>query len=123
LLLFADGAELIGNDMKLKDGTVRSYRIYPQDFGYGLAKAEEIAGGTPEENALKLIKVLKGEDSRARDIITMNAGAAIYVSGRAATLKNGSRLAEEALDSGKALETLKQMVAMNGDPGKLGRFL
>ena len=108
---------------ELKEGTVRSYRLHPEDFGYGLARGEEIAGGTPEENALKLIKVMKGEKSRARDIIAMNSGAAVYVAGQASTLKEGSRLAEAALDSGKALETLKQMVAMNGDPGKLGRFL
>jgi len=108
---------------ELKEGTVRSYRLHPEDFGYGLASAEEIAGGTPEENALKLIKVMKGEKSRARDIIAMNSGAAVYVAGQASTLEEGSRLAEAALDSGKALETLKQMVAMNGDPGKLGRFL
>jgi anthranilate phosphoribosyltransferase len=108
---------------ELKEGTVRSYRLHPEDFGYGLARAEEIAGGTSEENALKLIKVMKGERSRARDIIAMNSGAAIYVSGRASTLEEGARLAEAALDSGKALETLKQMVAMNGDPSKLGRFL
>jgi len=108
---------------ELKEGTVRSYRLHPEDFGYGLASAEEIAGGTPEENALKLIKVMKGEKSRARDIIAMNSGAAVYVAGQASTLEEGSRLAEAALDSGKALETLKQMVDMNGDPGNLGRFL
>ncbi len=108
---------------ELKEGTVRNYRLHPEDFGYDLARAEEIAGGAPEENALKLIKVMKGERSRARDIIAMNSGAAVYVAGRASTLKTGSRLAEEALDSGKALEILKQMVAMNGDPNKLGRFL
>lgn len=108
---------------ELKEGTVRSYQLHPEDFGYGLARAEEIAGGTPEENALKLIKVMKGERSAARDIIAMNSGAAVYVSGRASTLEEGARLAEAALDSGKALEILKQMVAMNGDPSKLGRFL
>ena len=108
---------------ELRDGTVRSYRLHPEDFGYRLARAEEIAGGTPEENARKLVNVMKGELSSARDIIAMNSGAAIYVSGQASTLQEGAKMAESALDSGKALKTLKQMVDMNGDPEKLRRFL
>ncbi len=108
---------------ELKEGTVKSYLIHPDDFGYGPAKPEAIAGGSPEDNALKLVRVLKGERSAARDIIAMNSGAAIYVSGRASSLKEGAMLAEEAIDSRKALETLTQMVAVNGDPQKLGRFL
>ncbi len=108
---------------ELKEGVVRNYRIHPQDFNYPLAKIEEIAGGTEEENAYKLIKVMKGEKSPARDIIAMNSGAAIYVSGQASTLQEGAGMAEVALDSGKALQTLKRMVEMNGDPAKLGRFL
>jgi anthranilate phosphoribosyltransferase len=53
----------------------------------------------------------------------MNSGAAIYVSGLASTLQEGAVMAEHALDSGRALETLKKMVDINGDPGKLRRFL
>jgi len=108
---------------ELKDGSVKSYRLSPEDFGYRLARPEEIAGGTPEENARKLMNVLKGERSPARDIIAMNSGAAVYVSGLASTLQEGARMAEQALDSGKALKTLKRMVEMNGDPEKLRRFL
>jgi anthranilate phosphoribosyltransferase len=108
---------------ELKGGVVRNYRLHPHDFGYPLAKAEEISGGAPEENARKLVNVMKGERSPARDIIAMNSGAAIYVSGRASTLQDGSRMAEAALDSGRALQTLKRMVQMNGYPSKLERFL
>jgi anthranilate phosphoribosyltransferase len=53
----------------------------------------------------------------------MNSGAAVYVSGLASTLQEGTRMAEAALDSGSALQTLKRMVDVNGDPEKLGRFL
>jgi anthranilate phosphoribosyltransferase len=108
---------------ELRDGAVRSYSLHPEDFGYRLARAEEIEGGTPEENARKLVNVMKGEVSSARDIVAMNSGAAIYVSGQASTLQEGAKMAESALDSGKALKTLKQMVGMNGDPEKLRRFL
>jgi anthranilate phosphoribosyltransferase len=66
---------------------------------------------------------MKGERSPARDIIAMNGGAAVYVSGRAPTLKEGAKMAEEAIDSGKALQVLQRMVEMNGDAKKLERFL
>ncbi len=108
---------------ELKGGDVKSYSIHPEDLGYPLAKAEDIAGGTPQENALKLVNVLKGERSPARDIIAMNSGAAIYVSGHASTLQEGAMMAEAALDGEAALHILKRMVEMNGDPSKLRRFL
>ena len=108
---------------ELKDGAVKSYRLMPQDLGYPLARPQDIAGGEPQENAGKLVAVMKGERSPARDIIAMNGGAAVYVSGRAATLREGARMAEDAIDSGKALEILRRMVEMNGDAKKLERFL
>lgn len=128
LIVHGSGMDEITNTGKtqvseLKDGQVRNYSIQPQDFGYPAAKPEEIAGGAPEENARKLVMVMQGERSRGRDIIAMNSGAAVYVSGRAQTLAEGMMMAEEALDSGKALQTLTRMVAANGDPAKLERFL
>ncbi len=108
---------------ELKDGMVKSYCLMPQDLGYPLARPEDIAGGLPEDNARKLVAVMKGERSPARDIIVMNGGAAVYVSGRAPTLKEGAKMAEEAIDSGKALQVLQRMVEMNGDAKKLERFL
>ena len=108
---------------ELKDGSVKSYSLNPQDLGYPKVKPEEIAGGMPFENAEKLVGVLKGQKSPARDIIAINSGAALYVSGRSASLKEGARLSEEALDSGKALSLLERMAKLNGEPEKLERFL
>jgi len=108
---------------ELKDGMVKSYSLMPQNLGYPLARPQDIAGGSPEDNARKLMAVMRGERSPARDIIAMNSGAAIYVSGRAPTLKEGAKIAEEAIDSGKALDVLRRMVEMNGDKKKLERFL
>ncbi len=108
---------------ELKDGSVRSYRLNPEDLGYPIVDAKEIAGGTPYENALKLVNVMKGERSPARDVIAINSGASLYVSGRASSIEEGARIAEESLDSGRALNTLKAMVKLNGEPAKLGRFL
>jgi anthranilate phosphoribosyltransferase len=108
---------------ELKDGSVKSYSLNPQDLGYSKAKPEEIAGGMPFENAEKLVGVLKGQRSPARDIVAINSGAALYVSGKATSIRDGARLAEEALDSGKALSLLERMVKLNGEPEKLERFL
>jgi len=102
---------------------VSSYTLHPQDFGYAVARVEDIAGGTPEDNARRLVEVMQGERSHARDIITMNSGAAVYVSGQATTLAEGIEISEAAIDSGEALKVLKQMVEINGEPGKLERFL
>jgi len=108
---------------ELKDGKVTSYSLQPEDLGYPRARPADIAGGSPEENARKLASVMKGERSPARDIIAMNSGAAIYICGRAASLQDGARMAEEALDSGRALRVLKQMTEAGGEPEKLERFL
>jgi anthranilate phosphoribosyltransferase len=108
---------------ELQDGKIRNYQIHPRDFGYPLAKLEEIAGGTPYENAFKLVRILKGDRSPARDIIAMNSGAAIYVGGGASTLQEGAKMAEEALDDQRALQLLKSMAEKNGEPERLGRFL
>jgi anthranilate phosphoribosyltransferase len=108
---------------ELLDGAVKSYCIMPQDLGYPLAKPEDLVGGTPVDNARRLVAVMNGEKSPARDIIAMNSGAAVYVSGGASTLKEGAKMAEEAIDSGRAMEVLHKMVEMNGDYGKLVRFL
>jgi len=108
---------------ELKDGQVQSYTINPQDFGYPPARPEEIAGGAPFENAAKLTAIMKGKRGPARDIVAMNSAAALYVSGNAASLQDGAIMAEEALDSGRALQVLKELVQRGGDPEKLRRFL
>jgi anthranilate phosphoribosyltransferase len=108
---------------ELSDGIVKSYTLRPEDLGYPLARASDIAGGTPEENAGKLVQVMQGKESPARDIIAMNSGAAVYVSGLASTVKKGAEMAEAVINSGKALETLQRMVSMNGEPQRLERFL
>jgi len=108
---------------ELKDGEIKRYSIKPRDLGYPMAELADITGGTPEDNARRLVSVLRGERSPARDIVAMNAGAAVYISGQAESLKEGAIAAEEAISSGKALDLLHKMVQMNGDYGKLVRFL
>ena len=108
---------------ELNDGSVKSYTLHPEDLGYPQATSSDIAGGMPDENARRLVEVLRGEPSPARDIIAINSGAAVYVSGLAPTLRKGASMAEEAIDSGEALKTLKRMVNASGEPERLERFL
>ncbi len=108
---------------ELNRGSLRTYTVTPEEFGYPRASLVEIKGASPEENAKKLVDILSGAQNPGRDIVAMNSGAALYVSGIAETLFDGARMAEESIDSGRALETLKRMVDANGNPEKLERFL
>jgi anthranilate phosphoribosyltransferase len=108
---------------ELYEGVVKSYTLHPEDFGYPLARPEEIRGGSPVENAQKLAAIFKGERSPARDIVAMNSAAVLYVAGRVPSLQDGAIMAEEALDSGRALQQLKALVQKGGDPETLRRFL
>ncbi|HOO52618.1 MAG TPA: anthranilate phosphoribosyltransferase [Methanothrix sp.] len=108
---------------ELKGESLRTYTMTPEQFGYPQASLEDIRGGSPEENARKLVDILSGAQNPGRDIVAMNSGAALYVSGIAETLFAGASMAEEAIDSGRSLDTLKRMVSACGSPGKLERFL
>jgi anthranilate phosphoribosyltransferase len=109
---------------ELKDGgAVERYTLRPEDMGYPRALPRDVAGGMPEENARKLVSVLKGERSPIRDIIAINTAAALYVGGKAADLTEGAAKAEEVLDSGRSLKLLERMAERDGDPEKLRRFL
>jgi anthranilate phosphoribosyltransferase len=108
---------------ELDGGRLSSRTVTPEDFGYPLARIEDIRGGTPQENAAKLVEILSGAKGPGRDVVAMNAGAALFVSGISETLTDGARMAEDAIDSGKGLETLKRMVFSCGSPEKLERFL
>lgn len=89
------------------------YEVSPQYFGFKKAKIREIKGGTPEANARILRSILEGERGPRRDIAVMNAAAAIVAGNRAADLKEGARIAEEAIDSGRALEKLDALVKLS----------
>lgn len=91
--------------VELSDGEIREYSISPETFGIDIAAPESIVGGGPEENARIALSIMKGERSPRSDIVAMNAGAAIYIAGAAKDLVEGYSIAEDALSSGKALET------------------
>lgn len=96
---------------EFRDGTYQTYTIQPEDFGLTRATKEEIVGGTPEENAQITRDILSGKLHGAkRDIVLMNAGACLYIGGKADSIKEGVKLAAELIDSGKALAKLEAMI-------------
>ncbi len=108
---------------ELNGGRITKYTISPEKLGIKRVHASEIAGGTPEENARDIVEVLKGKKGAKRDIIAVNAGAALLVSGKAENLGSGIKMAAQSIDSGAALNKLKEFVNAAGEPGKLERFL
>ena len=99
---------------ELKDGVVREYEIHPEDFGLRMAGTRALKVETPEESKAMLMGVLQGEQGPARDIVCLNAGAALYAANVAASIEDGLQRAQAALDSGAALQKLKQLVAYSG---------
>lgn len=88
-----------------------TYEIQPEDFGLSRASKEEIRGGTPTENAAIVRNILSGKDRGAkRDCVLLNAGAALYIGGKAATIADGVNLAVKLIDSGAAIRTLDKWI-------------
>lgn len=109
--------------VELNQGGITKYTITPESLGIRRALINELAGGTPEENARDIVEVLKGRKGAKRDIIAINAGAALLVGGKAESLASGIKMANQAIDSGAALNKLKEFVSVAGEPNKLSRFL
>lgn len=96
---------------EIRDGWFQSYEITPEQFGYTRCTKEELAGGTPEENAEITKAVLRGEERGAkRGAVCLNAGAAIYIAGKAETMEKGVRMAEQIIDDGLAMKKLEQFI-------------
>ena len=98
---------------EIKDGWYRTSVITPEDFGLRRCTKDELVGGTPEENAKITVAILNGEKGPKRDAVLMNAGASLYIGGKAAGMKEGIALAAELIDSGKALETLNKLIEIS----------
>jgi anthranilate phosphoribosyltransferase len=97
--------------VEVAGGGTREWFVEPGEFGLGEAELEEVAGGTPEENAAASRAVLAGEKGPRRDLVLLNAGAAIYVGGRAESLAEGVEKAAESIDSGEAGRLLDRLIA------------
>lgn len=95
---------------EIKGGVFSSYEIKPEDFGYARCDKADLTGGTPEENAAITRAVLSGEKGARRNAVALNSGAALYIAGKAATIQEGVKLAEQLIDSGAANAKLEEFV-------------
>ena len=101
---------------ELRDGVITSYELYPEMLLGNTFDRSEIAGGDAKRNAEIMLNVLNGKDRGApRAVVLLNAGATICVGGKAATLQEGMKLAEESIDSGRALEKLNILIRESRD--------
>ncbi|MDO4891414.1 MAG: anthranilate phosphoribosyltransferase [Coriobacteriaceae bacterium] len=97
---------------ELRDGYYRTSVVTPEDFGFTRCEKSDVRGGTPAENAQTTRDILAGvERGPKRDIVVLNAGAAMFTAGAAASIADGVKLAAETIDSGKALATLEAYIA------------
>jgi anthranilate phosphoribosyltransferase len=100
--------------VEVAGGRTEEWFVRPEELGIERAEIETIAGGTPDENAATVARVLAGEPGPARDVVVLNAGAAILVGGAAHDLAAGVELARESIDSGSARDVLARLVELSG---------
>ena len=93
-----------------RNGTVHTFHIHPSDFGLPKASPADLKGGDAARNAEVVTSVLAGQRGPARDIVILNAGAALLVAGTSASVTDGIARAASAIDSGAAAATLEAMV-------------
>ena len=98
---------------EIKDGWFKSRVITPEDFGFARCTREDLKGGTPAENAAITRAILNGAQGHKRNAVLLNAGAALYIAGKADTMADGVALAGELIDSGAATHTLEKLIAVS----------
>ncbi|MBR4777952.1 MAG: anthranilate phosphoribosyltransferase [Lachnospiraceae bacterium] len=98
---------------EIKDGWFKTFTITPEDFGFERCTKDDLKGGTPAENAQITRDILNGAKGHKRNAVLLNAGAALYIGGKADSFKNGIELAKELIDSGKAMQTLEKMIEVS----------
>ena len=101
---------------EVRGESFKTYTIKPEDFGFVRCDKDELVGGTPQENAEITRAVLSGTEKGAkRGDVVLNAGAGLYIAGKTATLEEGIRMAEELIDSGKAMQKLEQFIKLSNE--------
>ena len=98
---------------EVREGTVRSYTVRPEDFGLARATIDDLQGGDRQQNAQIIRGVLDGEPGPRRDIVLMNAAAALVAGGRGRDLKEGAALAAQSIDSGAARNKLDDLIGFS----------
>lgn len=98
---------------EIRDGWFKTSVIQPEDFGFKRCTKEDLQGGTPEENACLTLAVLQGEKGHRRNAVLLNAGAALYIGGKAESVHTGVALAADLIDSGRALGVLQKVMEIS----------
>ena len=93
------------------EGNFETYELDPVKYGFSLCKTEDLVGGMPEENAKIVKDILGGQKSAKRDAVVLNAGAALHITNQI-SIEEGINLAQEMIDSGKAMEQLEKFIVM-----------
>ena len=101
---------------EFRDGWYKTYTMTPEDFGLVRCQKADLVGGTPAENARITRAVLAGEKGPKRNAVLLNAGAALYIGGKAETAADGVALAAELIDSGKAAQVLEALIEVSNRP-------
>ncbi len=114
----ADGLDEISNTgesrvSEVREGVVRSYTVRPEDFGMPRTTMRELQGGDREEHAQLIRQILRGEGGPKRDIVLMNAGAALVAAGKAKDFREGVALSANSIDSGSARAKLEGLIALS----------
>ena len=94
------------------NGEFRTYEIKPEDYGFTRCKKEDLVGGTPEENAEIVRRILNGEKGPKTDVVLLNAGAAIHIA-KGCSIEEGIEIARDAIESGKALKQLENFIEVS----------
>jgi anthranilate phosphoribosyltransferase len=121
----ADGLDEISNTgesrvSEVREGLVRTFTVRPEDFGLPRASIRELLGGDRAQNAEIIRAVLGGDPGPRRDIVLMNAAAALVAGGKARDLKEGAGLAARSIDDGRARERLERLVSLTRELSRKG---
>ena len=100
---------------ELKNNEIINYEINPEDYGFNKSDPSELIGDTPTINAQKILKLLDGEKGAFRNIVILNAAAAIYVFGIAENIKHGVELANKSIDEGSAKSSLEKLIKASNE--------
>ncbi|MGB9588844.1 MAG: anthranilate phosphoribosyltransferase, partial [Armatimonadota bacterium] len=104
---------------ELQHGKIVTYEISPEEVGLQSAKPEDLRqGNSPKENAKILEEILRGKKGPKRDIVLLNAGAALTIGGKASSIQEGMALAAESIDNGSAEATLRKLIELSNKLGK-----
>lgn len=101
---------------EIRDGWYKTYVITPEEFGFTRCSREDLMGGSPMENAQITKGILSGAPGHKRNAVLMNAGAALYIGGKAESMLEGTKLAAKIIDDGKATEALNKLIEVSNRP-------